>query len=196
MNTIDGKGATLIEAMVALAIAAVIGAAMIAIILQAQAVATSARLKNQATRYAEEVLEKIKGRETCPLLFECQPTNSCLYYTDPNPPNLSEYRCLRNGKYGYNGIVVDPRGGACPQGTLIPLPSMPQPPCTAADFSRFGTTPFYGCYEITDNFNSSPPCTAGENVPAGVKKVTAIIKYQDRGSDKFVKISSYISDIK
>lgn len=54
-------GFTLIEVIVAMALSAILGIALIAMVLQAQAIANSARLRNQATKYAEQLIEQTRA---------------------------------------------------------------------------------------------------------------------------------------
>ena len=60
------SGFTLIEVIIAVAISAMMGAAAISLVLQAQSINTSAALKGKAVRYSEEILEAIRGfRDNC-----------------------------------------------------------------------------------------------------------------------------------
>ncbi|MBI4099758.1 prepilin-type N-terminal cleavage/methylation domain-containing protein [Candidatus Microgenomates bacterium] len=53
-------GVSLVEAMVALMILAIVSAAVIMMTLQVLALNTSAKLKNQSTTYAEQMIEQVR----------------------------------------------------------------------------------------------------------------------------------------
>jgi prepilin-type N-terminal cleavage/methylation domain-containing protein len=57
----SSKGMTLIEMAVAIAITGIFATVLIGLTLQAQAVARSAKLKNQSTRLSDQMVERIVG---------------------------------------------------------------------------------------------------------------------------------------
>ena len=83
-------GFTLIEVIVAMALAAILGIALIAMVLQAQSIANSARLRNQATKYAEGLLETMRiYRAGVPWSTMASLPNSSFGYGTVTPTTIS-----------------------------------------------------------------------------------------------------------
>lgn len=94
------SGQTLVEAIVAIAIAVVLVTAVVALAIQTQRAAQTSRNQSQNTRYGEEALEKIRNirdlnltgsiRSTNMTSFTCFGTNTCKFsdlysVTSPSP---------------------------------------------------------------------------------------------------------------
>lgn len=112
------KGFTLVEVLVAIAVASILGAAIITLVLQSQAGNTSASLRNQGTNSTEEVMEKLvafrnycgwdrftasgNGAYYSPGPGYLNLNTGCvftLFPSSPNCPNTSGTLCfeMRNG---------------------------------------------------------------------------------------------------
>lgn len=55
------KGTSIVEALVALAILAITGSAIVLLLVQISSVNNSAKIKNQATSYVDQAMEQVRG---------------------------------------------------------------------------------------------------------------------------------------